>query len=108
MDSSTHISTHVDACGRCFLSLAEALPNTPRFEDQIRSESVKDELDRFKIWAGNIAAHRKGRRSLEYRLRDAAHLKTETHNLLAALQDSLKNCASVIYIAIKKMLANYI
>ncbi|KAF2176891.1 hypothetical protein K469DRAFT_605505, partial [Zopfia rhizophila CBS 207.26] len=96
MDSSTHISTHVDACGRGFLGLAEALPNTPRFEDQIRPESVKDEFDRFKIWAGNIAAHRKGRRSLEYRLRDAAHLKTETHNLLTALQDSLSNALAIV------------
>jgi hypothetical protein len=102
MDSSIHISTRVDACGRGFLNLTEALTNAPRYADQIRPQTVRDELDRFKIWAGNIAAHRKGRRSLEHRLRDAAHLNDETHNLLAALQDSLDNGWYIVFIAIKE------
>lgn len=84
-----HISAHVDACARGFIGLATVLTNEPHFAMQARPETINDEFDRFKIWAGNIAAHRKGRRSLEYRLRDAAHLKVETHNLLKALQDSL-------------------
>lgn len=87
--ASIHISAHVDVCGRGFLSLTEALTDTPRFAAQAPPQSITDEFDRFKIWAGNIAAHLKGRRSLEYRLRDAAHLKDETHNLLTALQGSL-------------------
>jgi hypothetical protein len=87
--ASSHISAHVDACGRGFRRLGDALADTPRFAAQILPQSVNDEFDRFKIWAGNIAAHRKGRRSLEYRLRDAAHLKDECHNLLKALQSSL-------------------
>lgn len=85
---STHISSRVDACGRGFLSLAERLTDTPQFAAQIGPQDVTDEFDRFKLWAGNISAHRKGRRSLEYRLRDAAHLKIETQNLLTALQES--------------------
>ncbi|KAF2786301.1 hypothetical protein K505DRAFT_260177 [Melanomma pulvis-pyrius CBS 109.77] len=94
--STTHISAHVDACGRGFISLAAALTNDQRFAAQARPEAINDEFDRFKIWAGNIAAHRKGRRSLEYRLRDAAHLKVETHNLLKALQDSLTNALAIV------------
>jgi hypothetical protein len=86
---ASHISAHVDACARGFISLATALTNASHFAAQAPPETINDEFDRFKIWAGNIAAHRKGRRSLEYRLRDAAHLKIETHNLLKALQDSL-------------------
>ncbi|KAF2121308.1 hypothetical protein BDV96DRAFT_640703 [Lophiotrema nucula] len=95
MDAAPHLSGHVDLCGRAFLKLAEALPTAPRFATQVSLNSVNDEFGRFKIWAGNIAAHRKGRRSLEYRLRDAAHLKIETHNLLAALQESLADALSI-------------
>jgi hypothetical protein len=94
--ANPHISAHVDACARGFISLAMALTNEPHFAVQIRPDMINDEFDRFKIWAGNIAAHRKGRRSLEYRLRDATHLKVETHNLLKALQDSLADGEFII------------
>lgn len=47
---------------------------------------LEDELGRFKIWAGNIAAHRPthNRRSLEYRLRDSSGLR---EIVLSLLQD---------------------
>ena len=47
---------------------------------------LEDELGRFKIWAGNIAAHRPphSRRSLEYRLRDSSGLR---EMVLLLLQD---------------------
>ena len=49
---------------------------------------LEDELGRFKIWAGNIAAHRPAhsRRSLEYRLRDSSGLQ---EMVLSLLQDLL-------------------
>lgn len=78
----------VHTTGTAFIELERALTASPHFAAQVRPELVKDEFDRFKIWAGNIAAHRKGRRSLEYRLRDASHLKDETHNLFSALDRS--------------------
>lgn len=85
------IATVVSDIARDFLSLADALTTKPRFAAQVAPTAIHDEFSRFKLWAGNIAAHRKGRRSLEYRLRDAAHLKAETHNLLGALSSSLQN-----------------
>ncbi|KAF1979278.1 hypothetical protein BU23DRAFT_441216, partial [Bimuria novae-zelandiae CBS 107.79] len=51
---------------------------------------------RFKIWAGNIAAHRRGRRSLEYRLRDATHLNDEAESLLAALERTLNHAVAIV------------
>ncbi|RYP74981.1 hypothetical protein DL771_002629 [Monosporascus sp. 5C6A] len=90
MDSAIPIFSRVNESGTVFISLERALSNSSRFAAQVRPEHIKDEFDRFKIWAGNIAAHRKGRRSLEYRLRDAALLKAEVHNLLTALHDSLQ------------------
>ncbi|KAF3000946.1 hypothetical protein E8E13_008975 [Curvularia kusanoi] len=62
-----------------------------RFADQIASDAVLDEFDRFKLWAGNIAAHRK-----DYRLRDAAQLKAETNSLLASLEEALKTAMAIV------------
>jgi hypothetical protein len=61
------IATIVDELARDFISLADALTTESRFATQVPSTAVYDEFSRFKLWAGNIAAHRKGRRSLEYR-----------------------------------------
>ncbi|KAF2688848.1 hypothetical protein K458DRAFT_385013 [Lentithecium fluviatile CBS 122367] len=96
MDSAPLIASRVHLVGGDFVSLEHALRDTTYFSAQVTPEAVKDEFDRFKIWAGNIAAHRKGRRSLEYRLRDAAHLKDETHNLLTALHESLQRAMEIV------------
>lgn len=61
------IATVVHDLARDFLGLAEALVAESRFARQVSSTVISDEFSRFKLWAGNIAAHRKGRRSLEYR-----------------------------------------
>lgn len=90
-DAEVVIATVVWNIARDFLSLGDALAPESRFAAQVAPTSVHDEFSRFKLWAGNISAHRKGRRSLEYRLRDAAHLRSETHNLLAALSKALGN-----------------
>ncbi|KAJ4347966.1 uncharacterized protein N0V89_009338 [Didymosphaeria variabile] len=71
------IHLRVHDVGGVFVRLTQALGHSPQHAGQIGSHNIEDEFDRFKIWAGNIAAHRKGRRSLEYRLRDAAHLQDE-------------------------------
>ena len=61
---------------------------------------LEDELGRFKIWAGNIAAHRPAhsRRSLEYRLRDSSKLREMVlsllQDLLIAIQDLRKQLLS--------------
>ncbi|KAF2792134.1 hypothetical protein K505DRAFT_338961 [Melanomma pulvis-pyrius CBS 109.77] len=91
-----HISAQIDSCGRGFVNLTTALANVPHFAAQALPETINDEFDRFKTWAGNIGAHRKGHRSLEHMLRDAAHVKVETYNLLQALQDSLANALVIV------------
>ncbi|KAF2803297.1 uncharacterized protein BDZ99DRAFT_339620, partial [Mytilinidion resinicola] len=52
---------------------------------------VRDEYGRFKIWSGNIAAHHTGRRSLEYRLRDASHIREQVVVLLVELEETLES-----------------
>jgi hypothetical protein len=42
----------------------------------------QDELGRLRVWAANIGAHRKDQASLDYRLRDASHIRDQTIQLL--------------------------
>ncbi|XPS98962.1 hypothetical protein M3J09_008149 [Ascochyta lentis] len=96
MDSVLSISSVVDGCARGFLSLANELKKSPKFAAQVPPAAIQDEFDRFKLWTGNIAAHRKGHRSLEYRLRDAANLREDTHNVLKALSCALKDASAIV------------
>jgi hypothetical protein len=52
---------------------------------------VPDQFGRFKVWSGNIGAHRSGRGSLDYRLRDASHLQNHFLDLLNDLSEALSN-----------------
>ena len=64
--------------------------------EEDEASCLEDELGRFKVWVGNIAAHRPAhsRRSLEYRLRDSSRLREMVVSLLqdlvVAIQDVRK------------------
>lgn len=60
-----------------------------RFQS-LQHHDVEDEYGRLRVWAGNVSAHRTGRRSLEYRLRDASNLRTTVSNLLQDLSAILE------------------
>ncbi|KAI0513265.1 hypothetical protein F5B22DRAFT_611873 [Xylaria bambusicola] len=59
-------------------------------------QMIGDQLSKFKLWAGNIAAHRTGRSSLDYRLRDSSHLHAQVMRLLADLITSLHEMHSIL------------
>lgn len=48
-----------------------------------------DQACRFAVWAGNIGAHKTGNSSLEFRLRDASHIKSGVIGLLSDLLELL-------------------
>ncbi|RYO82529.1 hypothetical protein DL766_007583 [Monosporascus sp. MC13-8B] len=52
--------------------------------------AINDELSRFKLWSGNIGAHRTGRSSLDYRLRDSSRLREQVGKLLDDLANGKK------------------
>ncbi|CAG7554630.1 unnamed protein product [Fusarium equiseti] len=56
---------------------------------------IAEEVARFKIWSGNIGAHSTGRRSLQYRLRDASHLQKQVISLLDELSDLLADAYAI-------------
>jgi hypothetical protein len=51
--------------------------------------AIHDDLARFKLWSGNIGAHRTGRSSLDHRLRDSSRLREQVAKLLDELAKSL-------------------
>jgi hypothetical protein len=68
-------------------------------EDEQRrsiSASLRDEETRFRVWSGNIGAHKKGRSSLDYRLRDASHIQKQVINLLEDLNTLLDDAVAIV------------
>ena len=70
------ISDYHSQCFTSFTQLAAAIRNPKRdFGDQITPSEVTNELDRYKVWAGNVGAMHKGLRyqvSLDYQLSEAS------------------------------------
>ncbi|KAK4450352.1 hypothetical protein QBC34DRAFT_324536 [Podospora aff. communis PSN243] len=56
---------------------------------------IKDEMARFKVWAANIGAHRNGRSSLDYRVRDTSKIRIQVLQLLEDLSESLSAASSI-------------
>ncbi|KAK3361288.1 hypothetical protein B0T24DRAFT_652984 [Lasiosphaeria ovina] len=61
----------------------------------LHPRKLRDEQTRFKVWSGNIGAHRTGTSSLDYRLRDASHIKNQVASLLRDLNGLLKDTAVI-------------
>ncbi|KAK3345889.1 hypothetical protein B0T25DRAFT_462035 [Lasiosphaeria hispida] len=97
------IADHVLSALEAFRALSETLVFADGSEDDdgiglsrsISLPRVNDELARLKVWAGNIGAHRSGRSSLDYRLRDASHLRDQVVRLLEDISESLQDANSI-------------
>ncbi|KAF5237772.1 hypothetical protein FANTH_10647 [Fusarium anthophilum] len=96
------IADHVSACLQEFNSLC----NSPTIltggvlDEGTRSDisllKLQNELSRFKVWSGNIGAHRKGRSSLDHRLRDASNIREQVVELLEDLRESLNDARGIL------------
>ncbi|KAF4450948.1 Zinc finger transcription factor ace1 [Fusarium austroafricanum] len=93
------IAEHVTACLQGFNGLCSSPSicvdvsdaNTPHSSNDISLLKLQNELSRFKVWSGNIGAHRKGRSSLDHRLRDASNIRDQLVELLQDLKESLQD-----------------
>ncbi|KAL9112019.1 MAG: hypothetical protein Q9227_003639 [Pyrenula ochraceoflavens] len=56
----------------------------------------KDELGRLRVWGANIAAHQSGQSSLDYRLRDASHIRDQIIDILGDLQRLLQDADELL------------
>ncbi|KAK4177089.1 hypothetical protein QBC36DRAFT_310460 [Triangularia setosa] len=96
------IAAHVSASLNSFQDLLAVVGSLSALQDDSSQEDVgslsalsrqviQNELSRFKVWAGNIGAHRSGRASLDYRLRDASNIRSQVVALLQDLIESLND-----------------
>jgi hypothetical protein len=86
---ASSIADQVELCLEAFESLTALLSREDTSTDGITKANFADGYDRFKVWAGNIGAHRRGQSSLDYRLRDASHIQQKVLSFLSELQSSL-------------------
>lgn len=86
----------VRLCLSAFRSLLALQDGGLEDEDGTQVVRLQDDFARFKVWAGNIGAHRTGRGSLEYRLRDASHIRIEVLRLLEELSELLDDGRAIL------------
>ncbi|KAI0147030.1 hypothetical protein GGR57DRAFT_282123 [Xylariaceae sp. FL1272] len=95
------IANHVAQCLTAFrvLSAATDIDKT-RVDGLVARNASLAKMEyqraRFKLWSGNIGAHRTGRSSLDYRLRDSSHLQQQVLRLLRRLEQSVDEAGSSI------------
>ncbi|KAI4259012.1 MAG: hypothetical protein L6R42_004794 [Xanthoria sp. 1 TBL-2021] len=91
------ISTSIVVCLKVFNQLIEQIQD-PKYEKApgLVLQSWQDELGRLRVWAANIGAHQTNQSSLEYRLRDSAHIQQQIVKLLDRVVDRLEKARVVI------------
>lgn len=94
------IAAHVRRCLDLFLDLVGSVesPTTGRIDSSEPAflHKARDEHTRFKIWAGNIGAHRTGMSSLDYRVRDASHIRMQIVKLLRDLAARIEDSGAIV------------
>lgn len=91
-----NISSHVIRCIGVFRALVDSSDDPDlNFPDPGFQLQMVDEFARFKVWVGNIGAHRTGMSSLDYRLRDASHIRKQIINLLEDLIELIKDASAI-------------
>ncbi|KAF5536954.1 zinc finger transcription factor ace1 [Fusarium napiforme] len=96
------IADHVSACLQEFNSLCSSPTiwtdsiSEAGTDSAISLLKLQSELSRFKVWSGNIGAHKKGRSSLDHRLRDASNIRDQVAELLEDLRESLKDAKDIL------------
>lgn len=81
------ITSQYSDCKNLFDKL---LKNLETLDKKAIAQRLRDEFGRFRVWAGNAGAHRTGRVSLDYRLREASHIHAELTKLLGELNRALE------------------
>ena len=87
------IADHVHAALECFqLLLSNGAPPTQADNDSAKKavfNALKENYGRFRAWCSNIAAHRKDKTSLDYRLRGSPQIKLNIIKMLEDLRELL-------------------
>ncbi|KAJ5885706.1 hypothetical protein N7504_011542 [Penicillium tannophilum] len=81
----------------CLKELADvASSRVQRYESEVSQTRWLDELGRLRIWAGNTGALQRDQLSLDYRLRDASHLKNEISRILQRVLQVVRSLCDLL------------
>lgn len=92
--ASSTIAARCGACSGSFRKLSSTIhlmSSNSHYHEQVSESLVQDELGRFRVWLANLGAHRSGRVSLDYRLREASHMRQSVLELLNDLEENLSD-----------------
>ena len=96
-NATVSISSTIVTCLKAFNQFIDETQDT---DEQTPAGFVvqpwRDELGRLRIWAANIGAHQTNQSSLDYRLRDSAHIRNQIIKLLDDLVKRLGEARSFI------------
>lgn len=90
------IASHVTRCLALFSTAIDASGTSAASSEASFNRRVRDEQTRFKVWSGNIGAHRTGMSSLDHRLRDSSNIRNQVVNLLLDLDGLLEDAIAII------------
>lgn len=97
LNDSALVATHARECIRHFEQVSKSLEKAePHIKQKIPRGRIDDEFGRFKIWCGNVGAHRNGKGSLDYKLREASNIRGQVIKLLKSMNLSLKEADEIL------------
>ena len=88
--TASQIAVRCIECSQLFRLICSHQNNIDLYSEQISLPAVQNEFVRLRVWAGNVGAHRSGRVSLDYRLREAGQMRRNVTNLLDDLKNNLQ------------------
>lgn len=91
------IASRYGVCIRSFERLCNLVALDDEFSTQISLLALQDEFGRFRVWAGNVGAHREGKISLDHRLREASQIQKQVTELLGDLDRALQEGKAYIF-----------
>jgi len=89
------------SCIAAFERLTKGIENCnlPSGSHELALQLVQDQIGRFRVWAGNLGAHHptRSRMSLDYKLKEASHIRNTVVELLEELHTTLEGTYRIWY-----------
>jgi hypothetical protein len=97
LDGFSSIATHVDHCLNMYDEVCTSMVRANHtIRDKLRPGIMDNSLGRFRLWVGNMRARRRGTASLDYKLREASHIRDRVLKLLQNLETMLGEALQII------------
>ncbi|CAF9940333.1 MAG: hypothetical protein HETSPECPRED_002383 [Heterodermia speciosa] len=93
---TTPIASSIDTCLKSFHDTIQLTRGLSERAQDFQIDAWDDELGRLRIWAANTGAHELYQASLDFRLRDASHLRDQILSLLDSLLAGLNDAKDLV------------